>query len=399
MIQYKSKKQAQICIGITMFIFASFSTAYIQLTSSILAFIIETEGYTDPILSNMIVTISSLAQIPACLLGVFLGKRMNKKFWCFIGIVSFAAGGLLIIPFSGSLTMVLALRLVVGFGSGMVTLLYTAFLPDFFEGKSLSMMLGLATSGGGFWGFVFSSLAAAVCDTHGWKAAYLLHLYAVIPLILLILLVPGKPLVTLPESRETRKRKLAPMIFWYSFLGGLLYMGVQVLWSNTSIWVRDTLSGTAAQMGIVSGMFSIFSCGARLIFGPIYSRMKEKTLCLSLVLLAAGLFLASGAQSIGMSLVAASLVGASMGLTAPACLNLSIRADPENQVAAQAITTIGFASGQFTSTYWRAAVGVLFDGTLVGTFRISGYAAVFLLAFLTLWTVAPKRKKKLRESQ
>lgn len=202
MIQYKSRRQAQICIGITMFIFASFSTAYIQLTSSILAFIIEAEGYTDPILSNMIVTISSLAQIPACLLGVF--RRMNKKFWCFVGMVCFTAGSLLIIPFSGNLTMVLLFRLVVG--SGMVTLLYTAFLPDFFEGRSLSLMLGLATSGGGFWGFVFSALAEAVCDADGWKTAYLLHLYAVIPLLLLVLLV----FLTLWTAEPKRKTRESP---------------------------------------------------------------------------------------------------------------------------------------------------------------------------------------------
>ena len=40
-----------------MFIYAFFSSAYIQLTASILTYMIEAEGYTDPILSNMIVTV------------------------------------------------------------------------------------------------------------------------------------------------------------------------------------------------------------------------------------------------------------------------------------------------------------------------------------------------------
>ena len=81
MIEYKNRTTAQIVIGITMFLFAFFGTAYVQLTSSILSYIIEAEHYTDPLLSNMIVTISSLAQIPACRVGAYLGQKMDKKRW------------------------------------------------------------------------------------------------------------------------------------------------------------------------------------------------------------------------------------------------------------------------------------------------------------------------------
>ena len=401
MIQYKSLKQAQIAIGVTLFIFAFFSTAYIQLTASILSYIVEAEGYTDPILSNMIVTISSLAQIPACLLGAFLGKRMDKKRWSYFGIGCFIIGSLLVIPFSGNLYLVLLCRLVVGFGSGILTLVYTAILPDFYAGKSLSTMLGLVTSGGGFWGFVFSNLTANLCGAYGWKQAYLLHLYAVVPLILLAVFVPKKPLISQPEGKRgpSEKKGINPKIFLYSLLGALLYMGVQVIWSNTSLWVRDTLGGTAAQIGIVSGSFSLFSCGARLLFGPVYSRLRERVLHLSVAVLVLGLFLASSANSFGMALVAGSLVGAAMGFTAPACLNLCIEAAPENQVTAQAITTIGFAMGQFVSTYWRAFVGISCDGSLPGTFRMTAYFAMVLLAVLLSSSILQRRKKSVQKTK
>ena len=137
MIQYKNEKQTRIAVGITMFMYAFFSTAYVQLTAPILAYMVEAEGYTDPILSNMIVTICALAQIPACLLGVALGKRMDKKLWSYIGMACFLFGSLLIIPFSQNIYLVLLCRFVVGFGSGILILLSTAILPDFYEGKSL----------------------------------------------------------------------------------------------------------------------------------------------------------------------------------------------------------------------------------------------------------------------
>ena len=395
MISYKNRTTARIAIGITMFLFAFFGTANVQLTSSILSYIIEAEGYTDPLLSNMIVTINSLAQIPACLLGAFLGRRMDKKRWSYFGIACFLAGSLGVILFSRSLYLVLLCRLVVGFGSGLLILLYTAILPDFYEGKGLSVMLGVVTSGGGFWGFVFSSLAANLCAAYGWKAAYLLHLYALVPLALFFLFVPRKPLVSLPEAPAERGAKggLAPRVFLYSLLGALLYLGIQVIWSSTSLWMRDFLGGTAAQIGIVSGLFSLFSCGARLIFGFVYHRLGRGTLPLSAALLALGLLLAAKASSYGAAMAAASLVGAAMGFTAPACLNLGIEASPENQVAAQAVTTIGFAAGQFLSTYWSALAGSLCGGSLPGVFRITACAAAVLMVTMTVFSVMEKTRR------
>jgi len=127
-IRYKNEKQTRIAVGITMFMYAFFSTAYVQLTAPILAYMVEAEGYTDPILSNMIVTICALAQIPACLLGVALGKRMDKKLWSYIGMACFLFGSLLIIPFSQNIYLVLLCRFVVGFGSGILILLCTVVM-------------------------------------------------------------------------------------------------------------------------------------------------------------------------------------------------------------------------------------------------------------------------------
>ena len=396
MISYRNQTVAQVAIGVTMFLFAFFGTAYVQLTSSILSYIIEAEGYTDPLLSNMIVTISSLSQIPACLLGAFLGRRMDKKRWSYFGIACFLAGSLSVILFSHSLYLVLFCRLVVGFGSGILILLYTAILPDFYEGKNLSVMLGVVTSGGGFWGFVFSNLSTNRCAAYGWKTAYLLHLYALVPLLFFFLLVPHKPMVQLLETSKDKETKvwLAPRVFLFSFLGGLLYLGIQVIWSNTSLWMRDSINGTAAQIGVVSGLFSLFSCCARLIFGPVYNRLGRWVLPLSTMLLALGLLLASKASSFEAALAAASLVGAAMGFTAPACLNLGIEASPENQVAAQAVITIGFAAGQFVSTYWSAFAGSFCGGSLSGIFHATAYIAALLLGVMAIFLARRKAQRR-----
>ncbi len=111
---------------------------------------------------------------------------MNKKKMAYLSIACFLVGGLLIIPCSTSIYLVLLCRFIVGFGSGILILISTAILPDFFEGKELSNVIGLVLAGSGFWGFVFSNVSGFVGGKFGWKIAYLLHLYAVIPLILFL---------------------------------------------------------------------------------------------------------------------------------------------------------------------------------------------------------------------
>ena len=78
-ISFKNRKTALIAIGVVMFLYAFFNSAYVQLTTPLLSTIIKTQGYTDPTLANMIVIMGNLAQIPANVIGGILGSRMDKK--------------------------------------------------------------------------------------------------------------------------------------------------------------------------------------------------------------------------------------------------------------------------------------------------------------------------------
>ena len=209
-----------------------------------------------------------------------------------------------------------------------------AILPDFFEGKELSNVIGLVLAGSGFWGFVFSNVSGFVGGKFGWKIAYLLHLYAVIPLILFAVFIPDQPLVESKQKKAnapTQKGDLSPMIFVYTLAGMAAFMLIQVMWSNTSLWVTGTLGGTVAQAGMASGMMSLFSCIGRLFFGKIYGKLGRFTIHLDLALLIVGMAIASHSHSYAMALVALAFVGVSMALTAPAALNRCIEISPRCQ--------------------------------------------------------------------
>ena len=397
-VQYKDLTKARKVIAVAMFIFAFFNSAYVQLNTPLLSTMIETQGWTNEMLCNLIVTMGNFAQIPAYLICLALGGRMNKKKMAYLSIACFLVGGLLIIPCSTSIYLVLLCRFIVGFGSGILILISTAILPDFFEGKELSNVIGLVLAGSGFWGFVFSNVSGFVGGKFGWKIAYLLHLYAVIPLILFAVFIPDQPLVEAKQKKAnapTQKGDLSPMIFVYTLAGMAAFMLIQVMWSNTSLWVTGTLGGTVAQAGMASGMMSLFSCIGRLFFGKIYGKLGRFTIHLDLALLIVGMAIASHSHSYAMALVALAFVGVSMALTAPAALNRCIEISPRCQERAQSITSIGFALGNFGSTYWKLFVGKFGDGTLNSVFRVNSYftVAVLVIAF-GISAVLISREKK-----
>ena len=400
-ISFKNRKTALIAIGVVMFLYAFFNSAYVQLTTPLLSTIIREQGYTDPTLANMIVTMGNLAQIPANILGGILGSRMDKKRMSYLSAMLVIGGSLAVIPLAGSIYAVLACRAVVGFGSGMLILISTAILPDFYEGKQLSTMIGLVLAGSGFWGFISSNVAGLVNQAAGWQTAYLLYLYGTVPMALFALVVPRIPFVSKAErvskspsaAEDARTHApIAPMVYVYALVGAASFMLVQLVWSNSSLWVEGTIGGGAAQAGMASSVLSLFSCLARLGFGALYGKIGRWTVHLNIALLVAGLGVASMATSFPMALVALAFVGAAMGLVAPTCLNRCIEVAPHCQERAQAITSVGFALGNFGSTYWLLFVSGLGNGTLPSTFGVNAAFAVGLLAVSIVVSVTLARR-------
>lgn len=76
-VQYKDLTKARKVIAVVMFIFAFFNSAYVQLNTPLLSTMIETQGWTNEMLCNLIVTMGNFAQIPAYLICLTHGTKTN----------------------------------------------------------------------------------------------------------------------------------------------------------------------------------------------------------------------------------------------------------------------------------------------------------------------------------
>ena len=408
MIKYKNRKTAKRIIFLVMFIWTFFNGAYANINAPLLRSIAEAQGFTNEIMVNYIATIANLAMVAANIfLSVIGGKKMNMRMWAVVAEVLTMGGGVGTILLSGNLNAMIFARFFVGFGAGVGCLIAGAVLPFYFEGKELATVLGVVTAGSGFWGFIFSNLSGVLNASYGWKASYMLYCYAIIPVILFLVFVPKEKFIEVPEKaidklketekKEKKERELNPQVIIYIVLAFLVYLMIQLMWSNISTWIAEPpINATLVQVGLAASIMPLASFIGRALNGPIYNKIRRFSLHLFYAMLLIGLILGVVATTFNLSLVAIFLVGATMGLAHPVVTLLAIKTSPRGQVRAQALILAGENLGNFFSTQWRVYINRLSDGTLRSAFHINAYfvGAVLVLCFIGTFILMKMEKKQ-----
>ena len=391
-----------------MFIWTFFNGAYANINAPLLRSIAEAQGFTNEIMVNYIATIANLAMVAANIfLSIIGGKKMNMRMWAIVAGVLTMGGGVGTILLSGNLNAMIFARFFVGFGAGVGCLIAGAVLPFYFEGKELATVLGVVTAGSGFWGFIFSNLSGVLNASYGWKASYMLYCYAIIPVILFLVFVPKEKFIEVPEKaidklketdkKEKRERELNPQVIIYIVLAFLVYLMIQLMWSNISTWIAEPpINATLVQVGLAASIMPLASFIGRALNGPIYNKIGRFSLHLFYAMLLMGLILGVVATTFNLSLVAIFLVGATMGLAHPVVTLLAIKTSPRGQVRAQALILAGENLGNFFSTQWRVYINRLSDGTLRSAFHINAYfvGAVLVLCFIGTFILMKMEKKQ-----
>lgn len=284
---------------------------------------------------------------------------MNMRIWAVVAGVLTIGGSIGAVLVSGSLSAMIFMRFFVGFGAGVGCLISGAVLPFYFEGKELATVLGVVTAGSGFWGFIFSNLSGIVNASFGWKASYMLYLYAIVPVLLYLIFIPKEKFIVEPEKvidkvkeekKETKKeRELNPTVIIYIVLAFLVYLMIQLMWTNISTWIaKPLISASLVQVGLAASIMPLASFIGRALNGPIYNKIGRFSLHLFFGMLLAGLILA------------------------------------------------GENIGNFFSTQWRVYINKLSDGTLRSAFHINAYfvSAVLVLCFIGTFIMMKMEKKQ-----
>lgn len=344
------------------------------------------------------ISFPAIAALAATITAGALATRVGKRRLVLTGISLIVVGGLapiFLIPIT-SYPVVLGVRLLAGFGMGLLQPLASSLVADFYEGQERRTLLGWQSSmvgaGGIMWSLVVSGLM-----TFGWMQAFLVYLLGLIMLGLVWRYIPeprragapknAAPQDAAPEAAPAPRTRLPRGTIGAVALMFLMTLGFQAMTISSPFLASERSLADGSQVSLVMTVFGISSVVAGVLFSTTYRLLGSWTGTASLAVLAAGLCLGVASVTLPMLFATAVLIGLGFGTYMPFAINaLNARANESNSAAATALLFSGAAVAGFSAPYYFKIAGGLVGSTTAATqFAISAATIVVTLVLATIY--------------
>ncbi|MCB2047493.1 MAG: MFS transporter [Novosphingobium sp.] len=180
---------------------------------------------------KMVATAAGLGMMVGAPLGGYLSDRLGKMpVLAFVTLLFGLAGSAAV--FAGALWHLIALRFVIGFCSGTISVCYLALIGDAFQDQSQSRWLGYNGAAATFVLMLLNPVAGALVDT-GWRNGFLIYALAFPTLGLVFAGVPrGRSNFTKPDARSEAgsafRMPWAAMVL--AIVAGTIATGTMLYW-------------------------------------------------------------------------------------------------------------------------------------------------------------------------
>ena len=366
------------------------------------------EQFADQDRSNveLLSTVPSFSMIIMIILSGFIARAIGDKATVTIGLVIAAVCG--VIPFvaTDSFPIIMASRIGLGIGFGLINSLAVSMIASFFQGDEKATLMGFRSAFESL-GQSVMTLIAGFLVTFGWNMSFLVYLVAVPILVLFVLFVPKKPVeaeiggdaVQTGDAAQTasavpaKQRVNAPIILIAVFLvvAVTMYIGLTVRLSSV---VADSGFGTMQQ---ASTLLSVMTIGGMLmgfVFGIINKTLKAQTLTVGLAALAVGAIIIHFAPNFAVLCVGAMIAGISYPTMISYTFNQISEVCPKgSDTLCTSVVLVGCNLGAFTAPYTLRLVGALTGGSLSAPFLVYGIVLLIIAAGYAAWNVMHGAKK------
>lgn len=323
------------------------------------------------------------AMLLGCAVSTMLATKVSKKVLCQIGVACSASIGLLGFFFNSSIFELFAWQTVLGLGFGLLMPTSNGIIAEQYDESERGKLMGiqdLFTNGGGIYLTYVGGALAAI----NWHMNYLAYLIGVIPLVLGCIFLPHDvPVVKTSAPKE--HFKVAPKTWMYGILIFIFINTYNVFGNNISFVIAErgigspAIAGTAMSMYLVGGMLS------GLMFGPLEKKLHDYTICLSFLVIPAGLLLIYFFPSVAVVYVAAVIAGLSIGFAMPTTL---LGATNCNTVAAAtagcAVVHVAGQLGTVCSPWTYTPAASLFNDTASFRFLFGSIVSLILCVIVAL---------------
>jgi len=314
----------------------------------------------------------------------------------FIGVKRTIMSGLALIFIGGvipAITMnfplILASRIVLGLGTGLLMSFSQSLIIQLYEGRDQQKMLGLSSVFQGLGMFVMT-FAAGVLLKGGWQMSYWIYLI-VLPIILLVGIYVPKTVGMIPETvsddNQSKSSKKVDGKIWslalFAFIFNATFAFISI---KFALLVVSRNYGTASDASTLLGLMAFAMAAGGFLFMYIQKHWFKYTTAVGLGFATVSFLLLSISHSLLISAVGVILLGISVSIFMASIIANINRMTSTSQVAFSTSVVMTCANvGTLLSPYFAKGISSLFNNLEPGFTFEAGlfiFAVLFVVAAL-----------------
>ena len=302
----------------------------------------------SPTLIKMSLSLPALVSIFFSLLTGLLARFIPKKVLLAGGLILYSLGGIGA-GFMASIQGFLALRAVLGAGSGVIAPLASDFVADFYEGGQRAKMIGYANSAANITG-IFLPLLAASLAVANWRFAFGVYSLGLLVLVLTWFFIPLKNTLISTSSEKQPVFYFSKAVLGPAFSIFFLVLLFYEIPANLSVFVKNEDIGSPSIAALVISISTFASTVFNFAFARIYVKLKDWILPVGFFFCGLGFFAIAGISNLITLIAGEILIGIALGLLFPYFpLKIMEKTTPEETTGALSVLSGAFSIGMFLS--------------------------------------------------
>lgn len=311
-------------------------------------------GATTPALGSIMAALPnvapSLVQMIATVPALFIAltppvyakcvEFMRKRTLLYIAAVLFIVGGVAPAFIHPNIWVILAFRVLIGIGNGIVLPMATDLVVDFFEGQERNSMMGYVSAVTGISGIVFQLLGGYLAGI-SWNYTFYTYLVSILFFLIAIIFLPEPDRqAKLAQEGSEVKAKLPGSVYLIVAIFGFFFLFWYILPTNGAIVMLGEGMANPGQIGLAFAFVTVGSFVCSMIFGQVFKVLKFALLPIAYIFGAIGLYICYTSQTLLMFTVGIFILGMGMGTVVPTTMTKLSGLVPYS--AASKVIALGF---------------------------------------------------------
>ena len=301
--------------------------------------------------AKLVLTLPTL-MMPLGLVAAKLTERFDKKKILLAGMflfLVFGVGG----GFVNDFKLLIAMRVMFGVGIGIMTPLSTSLIFDFVSDTNRrNKMMGFQGAVNQLGGLIFMGLSGVLANI-SWRYSFLCYAFVVVSILMTLMFMPSIPPMKKKTDNATKKKAFNWKIYPLAFFAMMIFVCFFVVNTDLALFMDHENLGNAQDCGFALSIMRIPAIFAGIMLGWLMKNLKDWTVTIATLFMAAGYFIIANAHSYSMIMAGCLVIGIGGGVSIPPLFTFVPRiVTPRQRTLGVAIVSMIAQLGQFVSPFY-----------------------------------------------